>query len=259
MQAIRDIHELNISIWEKYDKIVNILPQLLDNDLFRSEYIRRKSLDKAICFTGFAKEYFSGYDLEHLIEIATIYNEEVIYEVIYQKSTDKMSIYGLLKSKICNIPVCRVNISTRYARFEDLYCEFIRCAIRENNKAIYTEIIIMESIGYILSKQLRMLRFVIHMSYESNNKEFIRWFLEYTKCKTEEVLKSCITHHLEANVFLIRILTENSSVDDLVKYKLSPLSYIFQSFMLAGASIETLTGVYGNSQVFQEWLGKEDV
>lgn len=258
MQAIRDIHQLDIRVEEKYDKIICILPELEDNYWFGNEYINRNSLDIAICCTIYAKEYLSEYDLEYLLEFVVLYNNIIIYEVIYQKSEDKIATYNLLISKI-------------YDR-QFLHYEFISCAICENNKQVYTEIItnsngMIHKILYVGEGETRSapishidtLKHVISTAYQSNNKEFVRWFLEYTGYEAGEVLKGFKIQNVKINVFLIRILAESNNIDDLVKYKLTPRSHVFQSFMIAGASREVLYEVYGDSLEFQEWIRIEDV
>lgn len=241
MQEIRDIDKLDIPVEEKYYRIVDILPDLRDHFWFKDTYISSKSLDYAICYTIYAKEYLSIYDLEYLLDLTELYVTPSICEAIYQKSEDKIATYNLLNSKLYD--------------HEFLYYGFIRSAIRENNKPVYSEIITKGNTDFIDEEDelhpnllFDMLRRVTRTAYESNNKEFIRWFIEYTGYEASKILLSCVMCDVEADAFLIKVLSEGINIDELVKCKLTPYSEVFQSFMLAGASREILTSVYGDSK-----------
>lgn len=257
MQEIRDINELDLPVEEKYDRIISILPELRDNYRFKYEYTNSDSLDLAICYTNFAEEYLTIYDLEYLIELAVLHNCYVTYEVIYRKSEDKIATYNLLNDKL-------------YDR-AFLYYGFIHEAIRENNREVYTEIITRGNVGSPAFPMVDdeddlepiynddVLSDVIYTACESNNKEFVRWFIEYTGYGVNKVLFNCISNDIETNVFIIKILAEDSSVDEIVEYRPRPSASVFKSFMLAGASREVLYEVYGDLWEFQGWIRIEDI
>lgn len=134
MQAIRDIHLLDLPVEEKYERIIHVLPDLKDDTFFESVYISTNSLDEAICETKYINEYFSLFTVEYLCDLAVQHNYWFIYEIIYRKSNNIIMTYNMLNSKL-----------------EDrkfLYYGFIKGTIRENNKEFTLRLLDRETPSY---------------------------------------------------------------------------------------------------------------